>query len=536
MGNAAAPRRRSLGLLLLLASVAVASTAALTGAARAETSDGTAPLAASHVTVSGVTRTQLGFVWTKATDNVAVAGYDLYLDGSNQQRTTGTKDGMTPLNFAGFSALACSHTYALTVVAFDTAGNRSLPATGSGTTSACDGAPSPAPSPAPAPSPSPTPTPAPIPGPTPTPTPAPSPSPNPAPTPTPPPSGSLLVATNGSDKNSCAQSAPCATFDRAYQQAKPGQFVLVGGGSYPAQSIKPDPTKAGATADVIFQPQSNALVKVGSVSVSGSHVELRSMQTNWAVTVGADTVTFRNVIADGKISITGASNISVIGGQVYSPGPVSSDPVIAAYSGKVPTNILIDGVSFHNWYDIGPGQLHHIECLQVGAAVNLTIRNSDFRNCATHDIFIRSWGSLNNTPNPLTNIVIQNNTMAATSGYYAMQILDDLWTSSRTSFSVLGNTAQQSFVIRVSNGTAQVRYNNLPSMTAYACQSYGQYQWYDYNTYGTGVPCGLHDRVLQGLPAPTPTPTPTPSSPTTTPVKSATPTTTRATSGIIPRQ
>jgi hypothetical protein len=282
--------------------------------------------------------------------------------------------------------------------------------------------------------------------------------------------------------------------------------VLVAAGTYPAQSIKPDSSKTSA-ADVVFQPLSGQ-VHIAGVGVFGSHIELRSMVTAWAVHPGADSITMRNIVADGKISIIGASNVSVIGGQVYSPVPVASDPVIASYAGKVPTNILIDGVAFHDWYDIGPGQLHHIECLQVGSAINLTIQNSDFRNCATHDIFIRSWGALNNTPNPLTNIVIQNNTMAATNGYYAMQILDDLWSNSRTSFTVIRNTAQQSFIVRVTNGTAQVRYNYLPAMTAFMCQSYGQAQWFDYNTYAVGVPCGPHDRVLQGATQASSTPAP----------------------------
>jgi len=307
--------------------------------------------------------------------------------------------------------------------------------------------------------------------------------------------------------------------------------VLIGAGSYPAQFIKPDTTKASASADVVFQPSSGQ-VSLASVAVSGSHVALRSMQTKWAVTPGADSVTMWNIVADGKISITGASNVSVIGGQVYSPVKVSSDPVIASYAGKAPTNILIDGVKFHDWIDVVPGK-NHIECLQVGAGVNLTIRNSDFKNCDTHDIFIRSWGTVNNSPSPLTNVVIQNNTMAPTNGYYAMQIMDDLWTASPTSFTVSGNTALQSYVVRVTHGTAQVRYNNLPVMSAYACQAYGQYQWFDYNTYTYGVPCGLHDRVLN--PSTSPTPTPSPSGSTTTTTSTSSRTTGTTLSGTTPR-
>jgi hypothetical protein len=208
-------------------------------------------------------------------------------------------------------------------------------------------------------------------------------------------------------------------------------------------------------------------------------------------------VTIRNVVADGAVFITGASNVSVLGGQVYSPVPVASDSQIASIQGKVPTNILIDGVAFHDFQDIGPGNYHHIECLQVGAATNLTIRNSSFRNCATHDIFIRSWGTVNNSPSPLTNVIIENNFFARTSGgFYGVQILDDLWKGPpQTSFVIRNNSSLDTILVRVSNGTALVRGNIIPSMSAYFCGAYGQNKWFDYNLYGTGVGCGLHDRI-----------------------------------------
>jgi hypothetical protein len=282
--------------------------------------------------------------------------------------------------------------------------------------------------------------------------------------------------------------------------------VQVAAGSYPAQSIKVDATKLSASADVVFQPAAGAQVKVAGVGIDGSHLELRNMQTAWNVHPGANGVTLRNIAADGPVYITGASNVSVLGGQVYSTVPVNSDSQIASLRGLVPTNILIDGVSFHDFQDVGPGQLHHIECLQVGAAINLTIRNSSFRNCATHDIFIRSWGTVNSSPSPLTNIVVQGNSFAkTTAGYYAMQILDDLWTASPTSFFILNNTSlQQMILVRVTNGTAQVRGNTLPAMSSFFCSSFGQNRWFDYNTYASGTPCGAHDKVLTSSLLPTP--------------------------------
>ena len=480
--------RRTRGLLAGGIVAALCLIGAVDAAAGA---DGTAP-ATPAVLLKQASSTSLLFTWSLA-PNQRVTGYDVYFGEVRPGPTT--LIGPTTFTRADFRNLGCGRQYVLRLTAFDGTGKRSTPVAAFAKTDACQSAPPPRPEPIRPPAPPPV-KPPPVTPPPPGSTPPPPPVQPPGPAPT---GGTLAVAPTGSDRNSCAPAAPCATFDRAYHQASPGQFVLVAGGSYPSQKITVDQGKVSASSDVVFQPSAGAQVRVAGVGISGSHVELRNMQTAWHVSGGANGVTFRNVAAVAAVYISGgASNISVLGGQIYSPVPVSSDSQIASIYGKVPTNILFDGVAFHDFVDVGPGQLHHIECLQVGAAINLTIRNSSFRNCATHDIFIRSWGMANNSPSPLSNIVIQNNSFAkTTSGYYAMQILDDLWTwSPRTSFFVLNNTAQQSILVRVSNGTAQVRYNNLPSMSAYFCNAYGQKAWFNYNTYAFGTPCGPQDVVL----------------------------------------
>jgi len=306
----------------------------------------------------------------------------------------------------------------------------------------------------------------------------------------------LYLSPTGSDSGSCTQTAPCASMDRAYHLASPGQTVLLAAGDYPLQFVKPDASKT-ADAPVVFTPASGAQVTVARLDVSASHVEFSNFQADWAVATPANGVTFRNIVANGAIYVTGASNVSVLGGQIFSPVPVSSDSQIASTKGQVPTNILFDGVAFHDFTDVGPGQLHHIECLQVGAAVNLTIRDSKFWNCATHDIFIRSWGFVNNSPSPLSNIVIENNWFAKTvGGFYTMQVLDDLWTGDPpTSLTIRNNSALQTILVRLSHGTAVVHGNLLPAMSKFLCDSYGQSQWFDYNVYSSGVQCGPHDAV-----------------------------------------
>jgi hypothetical protein len=235
-------------------------------------------------------------------------------------------------------------------------------------------------------------------------------------------------------------------------------------------------------------------VRVAGLVIEASGVEVRDMQTRWVVR-GTTDVTLRNVRADGPVYIHGASNVSVLGGEVYSPTPVKSDSQISSFDGRVPTNVVLDRVAFHDWVDVGPGQKHHIECLQVGSGIDLTIRNSTFRNCATHDIFVRSWGRANKNPHPLQRVVFENNWFARTNaGYASVALNDDLWKETPTSFLLRNNTALQSFNVDVRNGTASVTGNILPAMSRFVCKSrYGK--GYDYNLYEDGIPCGAHDRV-----------------------------------------
>jgi chitodextrinase len=79
--------------------------------------DNQAPSVPSGLAASGVTDTQITITWTASTDNVAVAGYQLYRDGAlirTTPATTATDTGLTALT-----------AYAYTVVAFDYANNAS---------------------------------------------------------------------------------------------------------------------------------------------------------------------------------------------------------------------------------------------------------------------------------------------------------------------------------------------------------------------------------------------------------------------------
>ena len=81
------------------------------------TSDSEAPSAPGNLTVTGITSTSVALSWTASTDNVAVSGYDVYVDNAFQTSVTSTS--------AAISGLAPSTTYMVYVVARDAAGNKS---------------------------------------------------------------------------------------------------------------------------------------------------------------------------------------------------------------------------------------------------------------------------------------------------------------------------------------------------------------------------------------------------------------------------
>jgi len=91
--------------------------------------DTTAPSAPTGLAVSNPSQTGLTLTWNASSDNVGVAGYDTYLNGS--------KVGSPSSASYTFGSLTCATSYTLGVVAYDVAGNRSSPANASGSTTVC---------------------------------------------------------------------------------------------------------------------------------------------------------------------------------------------------------------------------------------------------------------------------------------------------------------------------------------------------------------------------------------------------------------
>jgi chitodextrinase len=102
-----------------------------TATAPAPAPDATAPTAPTSFKVTAATTTSLSVSWAASTDNVGVAGYELYQELTKVGTTAQSATSYT------FSGLSCGTSYNLTIYAYDAAGNRSAPAGLVAATAAC---------------------------------------------------------------------------------------------------------------------------------------------------------------------------------------------------------------------------------------------------------------------------------------------------------------------------------------------------------------------------------------------------------------
>src|SRR5580765_7658795 len=144
MAAAAAAHSRRTATLLAAGLVALLCLAGAGNSATA-TVDTTPPGAPTGVYLQFSPPDLLVVNWVWPTDNVGVAGYDVYVGA--------VKRATTQSYIVVINQVTCGQQYTISVIAFDAAGNRSAPGLGSITTPPCAGTtPPPAPSPPPPPS------------------------------------------------------------------------------------------------------------------------------------------------------------------------------------------------------------------------------------------------------------------------------------------------------------------------------------------------------------------------------------------------
>ena len=333
----------------------------------------------------------------------------------------------------------------------------------------------------------------------------------------------LFVAPAGSDANPCTRSAPCATFDRAYHAAKPGETIEVEAGRYPAQTITRAPASA-AGPDVVIEAAPDAAVVVtgrlslGSSEGSGdapSHLVLRNLtapKKRVQVIDPAGYITLDDLRA-GSFYVDGARHVTIRGGdygdcgsadrRCEGGGPGSQNWIKDDVGSSRTVDVTIDGATIHD-YRLQPGPYHY-ECLFVLGGTNVTIENSHFYRCELYDIFIQANG-----PHSIRGVTIQNNWFGRTqqpSGAprsSAVVLAQHVESSALSDVLVRFNSFAQGQAL-LDEGFAFGRYthvraignilgvdgsaNCVPAVT------------YDYNVWLSGA-CGAHSRNLGGRPMP----------------------------------
>ena len=290
-----------------------------------DTQDPTAPTTLA----AAAGATSVALTWHAATDNVGVTGYRVWQGSLLLGSTTSTNYPV--------SGLGCGTSYAFHVAAVDAAGNASPQASVTTSTTACPPASS---------------------------------------------GADFYVAPSGSDANACTQANPCLTLNRAYHVAGSGKVVQIAGGTYGPQDIRPDSSKSAT--DVILRAAPGQTPSFGHVDVSGGHITFERLDfpSGWTVWDGVSDLTFLNTTGS-YLYIFGGQNVSVLGGS-YGPSVNTYSFITAPNPGApVPTNILFDGVRFHDYSRSSTS--NHTECLHAVSVQNLTIRNSRFENCAVMD-------------------------------------------------------------------------------------------------------------------------------------------------------
>lgn len=220
---------------------------------------------------------------------------------------------------------------------------------------------------------------------------------------------SVYVSPSGNDGNACTSASPCATFQRGYNLAQPGQVVEVAGGTYPFQQMVYAPKSsaepitiraaAGETVTIgglaIGQDLYNSTV-LAPTNVVFDRIRMTGNLTVWG---SADGLTFQNG-AGRKFDIWGAQNVKLLYND-WGPARclVGGDSTTRAGSGKrapgqpdqPATNILVEGGSIHDQTTADPVPCH-VDGMAIFGATNMTVRGVHF------------YG------NEVTNIRVQNNT------------------------------------------------------------------------------------------------------------------------------
>jgi hypothetical protein len=328
-------------------------------------------------------------------------------------------------------------------------------------------------------------------------------------------------------------STSCATINRAYQLAQPGDNVEVGAGSYPVQTISGTKSTAGhcdghdgadTSACVLVRPAAGAPVTVAGLSIQASYVRVSGFTVSGPTSLqgqqcahGTNTdVLVENITSTYLGIFGGIGNVTV---RTSSFGPLTDNASQIFPCGALdsahpyPTDILLDNDTWHDYHLSSATAGIHMECLHIdafGGARGLILRRSLFRNCAEYDVSFTNIGAFNG------NVLLENNFLGAAAGAgdvtHGPGVIAELGIS--------GLNAPSTFVARFNSIDGIWNDANYPNdhfapgsgfignvvntpFSAFSCnalQTQGSLP-YDYMvSLGTGVPCGSHAIAIAAAP------------------------------------
>jgi hypothetical protein len=293
----------------------------------------------------------------------------------------------------------------------------------------------------------------------------------------------LAVSVTGADTNPCTQVAPCASFNRAYRAAAPGQTVEVADGTYPDQVIGFDPSKT-TTRDVTLRPAPGASVIVGTkpltelhrttvgLTVSGAkHLTIRDMTIRGDIEAsdGAEDVTFQNLVSQNGVPgiYAPTRDITIRGGSFGNTLDYFAQ-VYPSANGTHNLNVLIDGVTLH---DVRSEDLnaYHVACMLISDATGLIVRRIRTFNC---DVFDLELGVFSD--GVLRNALVENNFFGSEGPTVNASLALNTNTTSWNGLDVRNNSALAAMRHPdCTNGCANVRYSGnispLPGFYPAAC-------------------------------------------------------------------
>jgi hypothetical protein len=261
--------------------------------------------------------------------------------------------------------------------------------------------------------------------------------------------GDLFVSASGSDAGLCTAGAPCASWNRAYGLARPGQVVVVAGGRYPGQllqsraalkNLSPGCAPGSTAQCVVFRPAAGQTVTIdGGLEVRGSSVwvdgaaspasGVPSRARSYNLRVNGYVATTANSAADHPDHVIfegidavnfGVFNVDTVTFRNMDVGPATVTSGCAIKQGPgfenkigfgggvtyVPRKVTLDGLLIHN-QNGDSGRIAsdcHFGGLFLVTVDGLTIRNSVFSQNVVYNIQVQNFSG----PAP-SNVTLENN-------------------------------------------------------------------------------------------------------------------------------